>query len=141
MLITPLWSGEDVIGVAEMSSNDLRKPLDTSSITQAIRILQKAAEWVSYPIESDKEEKYLDLAKILLTTTDRCHCSFSYWEKEGDSVNTFLEYSNSVWSPGEGPRFILGESSHVQALIKNKILSKARFFIGFILCVQKLLTL
>jgi len=119
LIITPLWSGPDVIGVAEMSSNIFKDPLDARSIPQAIKILKTAAEWIRYPLDSNQEERFQGLANRLLNTTGCSLCSFSYWERDEDTVNTFLEYSNSIWNPGEGPKFHIEESPKVQKIISN----------------------
>jgi diguanylate cyclase (GGDEF)-like protein/PAS domain S-box-containing protein len=119
LLMTPLWSGSQIIGLVEVASNDPRIRFDQNQAARCYSLIKNASKWIFPLIPENPEDKLFELAEELIHICMGSMCFFSTWDKRQGTVTTFLEYNNSTWYPGEGPEYRLEDWPDMAAAIKS----------------------
>jgi len=97
LLMLPLWSGADIVGLVELNSNDTYNGSDPQLVQSCQEILQKAASWIKVPLFDNQEQSLYDLAEQLSNTCQASSCYISSWDKKQETVSTILELDKTVW--------------------------------------------
>ncbi|MGD8457700.1 MAG: EAL domain-containing protein [Anaerolineales bacterium] len=119
LLMSPLWSGQQIIGLVEIATNNPDIRFDQNQAARVYSILRNASTWIFPLISENPKDKLFELAEEVVNTCKGSTCFLSTWDKHQGTVDTFLEYNNSTWHPGEGTEYHPQNWPYMAAVIQS----------------------
>ncbi len=119
MVVLPLRSGEQIIGIAELGGTGPLPPPDEIA-DRCGAVLDEAAGWLPDSLWAVEAPRLFELAMALRAEIGAPWASLSAWDTEGDATRALIEASDLIWSSGQGPAYPLSRWPAMQRVLENQ---------------------
>jgi signal transduction histidine kinase len=119
VLMLPLSSGQETIGLAEIGDFADPSAIDGVTIQACQQLLEEAASWLASPLPANPQAALLALTSRLAEVSNGSWCALSLWDKLGGELRTATEYRSSAWQPGKGPTYTLSGTIYARVLAER----------------------
>jgi signal transduction histidine kinase len=126
LLMLPLRARGETIGLVEIGSPQSGYAFDQTTALRCQPILRDAASRLTSPLRANSDAALLALAVQLAAASGGPSCAISAWQRLEGKVRTAVEYSDSIWSPGEGPTQRLADHPGLAYALKRNTSVVAR---------------
>ncbi len=117
----PIYCQDNIIGFSSLGMVDHAELLTDRCIRECQKLIDRMSNILVSPLNCNSKQVLFEMANDLRDIAGTTSCSLSAWLPESLDAVTVIDYSKTIWIPGNGTKQYLNEGMSASKVMETKV--------------------